>query len=91
MGAKSGKEAPTTIKILGHEYRLRADMEPAQLERVADYVDRVMRQVRESTPDTQDAAILTALNIASELLSTRGLTAVPSERIQALIDLVDSA
>ena len=91
MGAKSGKEVPTTIKILGHEYRLRADMDPAHLERVADYVDRVMRQVQESTPDTQDAAILTALNIASELLSTRGLTAVPSERIQALIDLVDSA
>ncbi len=91
MGVKSGKEAPTTIKILGQEYRLRADMEQAQLERVADYVDRVMRQVRESTSDTQDAAILTALNIASELLSTRGLTAVPNERIQALIDLVDSA
>ena len=88
---KSGREAPTTIKILWHEYRLRADMDPAHLERVAEYVDRVMRQLRESTPDTQDAAILTALNIASELLSTRGLTAVPSERIQALIDLVDSA
>ncbi len=91
MGEKSREEAPTTIKILGQEYRLRSDMDQAHLERVADYVDRVMRQVRESTPDTQDAAILTALNIASELLSTRGLTAVPSERVQALIDLVDSA
>ncbi len=91
MGVKGEKEVPTTIKILGQEYRLRSDMDQAHLERVAEYVDRVMRQVRASTSDTQDAAILTALNIASELMSTRGLTAVPSERIQALIDLVDSA
>ncbi len=91
MAVKGERTAPMTIKILGQEYRLRADMDQAHLQRVADYVDRVMRQIRESTTDTQDAAILTALNIASELLSTRGLTAVPSERIQALIDLVDSA
>ena len=91
MGVEGGGEAPMTIKILGKEYRLRADVDQAHLQRVGDYVDRVMRQVQESTPDTQDAAILAALNIASELLSTRGLTAVPSEQIQALIDLVDSA
>jgi cell division protein ZapA (FtsZ GTPase activity inhibitor) len=82
---------PTTIKLLGKEYRIRSEMDPEHLQRVAEYVDRVLREVRASTPDTQDAAILTALNIASELMSTRGLTAVPSERIQALIDLVDSA
>ncbi len=91
MGEKSREEAPTTIKILGQEYRLRADMDQAHLERVADYVDRVMRQIRESTPDTQDAAILTALNIASELLSTRCLIEVPSERFLSLIVLVYSA
>jgi len=92
LGTKGDSQSSlTTIKILGQEYRLRADTDPAHLQRVADYVDRVMRQVRESTPDTQDAAIVTALNIASELLSTRGLAAVPNERIQALIDLVDSA
>ncbi len=91
MGVKQGTEAPTTVKILGKEYRLRADVDQDHLQRVADHVDRVMRQVQESTSDTQDAAVLTALNIASELLSTRGLTAVSSEQIQALIDLVDSA
>ena len=92
MGTQGNKQtSATTIKILGQEYRLRADIDPTHLQRIAEYVDRVMRQVRESTSDTQDAAVVTALNIASELLSTRGLSAVPSERIQALIDLIDSA
>ena len=92
MGAVSGeKNLPTSIKLLGKEYRIRSDMEPEHLQRVAEYVDRVLCEIRGSTPDTQDAAILTALNIASELMTTQGMTAVPRERILALIDLVDSA
>jgi len=50
----------------------------------------VLREVRQTTPDTQDASVLAALNIASELLRRRDLVAVPRERIQALIDLADS-
>jgi len=80
-----------TIKIMGHEYRIRSDSDPEHLQAVADYVDRVLREVSESTKDTQDAAVLTALNVASELLELRQLESVPRERIQALIDLVDSA
>ncbi len=92
MGAISGeKKLPMSIKLLGKEYKIRSDMEPAHLQRVAEYVDQVLREIRASTPDTQDAAILTALNIASELMTTQGMTAVPRERILALIDLVDSA
>jgi cell division protein ZapA (FtsZ GTPase activity inhibitor) len=80
-----------TIKILEREYRIRSDAEPEHLEAVAAHVDRVLREVRRSTPDTQDAAVLAALNIASELLRSRNLVAVPRERIQELIELVDSA
>lgn len=80
----------TTIKILGKEYRLRSDADPEHLEQVAIQVDRMLRDVQRSTPDTQDAAILAALNLASELLKLREAGGVEPGRIQALIDLVDS-
>jgi cell division protein ZapA (FtsZ GTPase activity inhibitor) len=81
----------TVIKILEREYRVRTDADPEHLEAVAAYVDGVLREVRRSTPDTQDASVLAALNIASELLRQKDMVAVPRARIQALIDLVDSA
>ncbi len=79
------------VKILGKEYRIRGDFDAAHIEQVASYVDDVLAKVQRSTPDTQDAAILAALNIASELLQLRQGGAIPRERLQALIDLVDSA
>jgi cell division protein ZapA (FtsZ GTPase activity inhibitor) len=90
MSAANGGRS-MVIKILDREYRVRTDADREHLEAVAAYVDGVLREVRQSTPDTQDASVLAALNIASELLRTRDSVAVPRERIQALIDLVDSA
>jgi len=80
----------TVIKILDREYRVRTDAEQEHLQAVAAYVDAVLREVRQTTPDTQDASVLAALNIASELLRHRDMVAVPRERVQALIDLCDS-
>lgn len=80
----------STIRILGQEYRVRSDQDPHHLEQVAEYVNEVLGEVRQATPDTQDAAVLTALNLASELLRLREANVVPDERIQALIELVDS-
>lgn len=87
----NGRGRRISIKILEREYKIRSDADLEHLEAVAAYVDRVLREVRRTTPDTQDAAVLAALNIASELLRVRQLVAVPRERIQALIELVDSA
>ena len=81
----------TVIKILEREYRVRTDADPEHLEAVAAYVDGVLREVRRSTPDTQDASVLAALNIASELLRSATRSRCRATRIQALIDLVDSA
>lgn len=82
----------TRIVILGHEYRVRSDIEGDHLQHVASYVDNLMRDVHRTTPDTQDAAILAALNIASELLQIRTAHAVvPRSRIEALIEQVESA
>ena len=92
VGTRSqGETQLNTIKIMGHEYRVRSDSDPEHLREVASYVDRVLREVSWSTTDTQNAAVLVALNLASELLELRRLEAVPRERLQALIDLVDSA
>jgi cell division protein ZapA (FtsZ GTPase activity inhibitor) len=88
-GAIGGRS--TVIKILDREYKVRTDADQEHLAQVAAYVDRVLREVRQTTPDTQDASVLAALNIASELLRQRDMVAVPRERVQALIDLVDSA
>lgn len=78
-----------TVKILGKEYRIRSDADAAHVEQVAEYVDRMLSEVQRTTPDTQDAAILASLNIASELLRLRE-GGVERKRLQALIDLVDS-
>ncbi len=90
IGAKSDTQL-NTIKIMGHEYRVRSDSDPEHLQKVASYVDEVLREVSRSTTDTQSAAVLAALNLASELLELRSHGVVPRERLQALIDLVDSA
>ena len=82
-----------TVKILGQEYRIRSEAEAQHLEQVAGYVDRVLREIQErSSSDTQSAAILAALNIASDLLRVKEeYGPVPAARIRALIDLVESA
>jgi cell division protein ZapA (FtsZ GTPase activity inhibitor) len=80
-----------TVKILGHEYRIRSDADQEHLEEVARYVDRVLRQIQDRAgSDTQGAAILAALNIASDLVRMRELAAVRPERIRSLIDLLES-
>lgn len=89
-GGARGAAVP--IKILGREYRVRSEAEAAHLERVAVYVDSVLREIQRVTPDTHDAAILAALNIASDLLALRtDREDVPRARLQALLELVDSA
>ena len=91
MDVEEARSVTTAIKLLGKEYKLRTDADPEHLQQVAAYVDRILLEVRRSASDTQDAAILAALNIASELFRARELPPVPRERVQALIDLVDSA
>ena len=81
----------SSIKVLGKEYRIKSGVDPEHIQQVAEYVDRLLREVQHTTPDTQDAAILACLNIASDLLRQReGSLAVDPGRIEALIDLVES-
>lgn len=82
---------PVTLKVMGQEYRVRSDEDAEHLEKVADYVDGLIREIRRgSTADTQTAAIMAALTIASDLLAVRDHPqSVPQDRLRALIELVD--
>ena len=82
----------TAVKILGREYALRGESDERHLADVVSYLERVLLDVQRSTPDTQDAAILASLNVVSELVRLRESSGQPEpRRLQALIDLVDSA
>ncbi|MCE2392238.1 MAG: cell division protein ZapA [Proteobacteria bacterium] len=90
--SSADKEAihKATVRLLGQEYRIRGDANGDHLDAVAAHVDGVMNQLRQTSPSNQDVPLLAALNIASELLRLRDAERVTGERIQALIELVDS-
>lgn len=81
------------VEIRGKQFRIRSDEDPESLQRIAEYVDATMGKVEERTGaiDTLDVAILTALNLARELVTARERSdRVPDERLRALIDLAES-
>lgn len=88
--------ARTTVEIFGRKFDLRAAEDGEQLQELARYVDRRMRELAEVSPhvDTAKLAILTALNIADELF--REQTTEPGtrselirQRVEGLITRVD--
>jgi cell division protein ZapA (FtsZ GTPase activity inhibitor) len=94
----SGKRA-VAVHIRGQEFRILSDDDEAWLQRVAGYLDETMATVEErtGTVDSHDVALLTALNLARELVELRerepaakGRSPAP-ERLQRLIELAESA
>ena len=63
----------TKVRILDQVYNVRSADDPAYVQELADYVDRKLQQISDSTPsvDTLKVAILAALNIADELFRLR--------------------
>jgi len=86
---------PVTIR--GKEFRVRSDEPEESLHAVARTLDEAMRSVekRTGTVDSLDIALLTGLNLARELVRARegrapGRVAAPTERLRALVDLVEA-
>lgn len=84
-----------SIRILGQEYRIRTDEDPADLQRVAGLVDETMARLRERTGavDTLDLTVMAAVNIARDLLAERAgrrVEAVGGERLRALTERVEA-
>lgn len=87
------------VRIRGQEFRIVSDDDEAWLQRVAGYLDQTMASVEErtGTVDSLDVALLTALNLARELVEIREresiVTAKGPEagRLRSLIELAESA
>jgi cell division protein ZapA len=80
------------VRIRGQEFRIRSDESPELLAQVAEIVDATMRRIEERTGaiDTLDVAMLTALNLAREVVEARkGRPSTP--RLRALIERAEAA
>ena len=92
-----------TVRIAGKDYRIRSSADEGWLQGVASGVDEAMALVRDRTEtvDSMDVAVLTALNLARELVLLReGHPSVASDttglrvdrrRLGALIELAEEA
>ena len=92
-----------SVRIRGHEFRAPVGVEAvidmdlsAALQRVAGYLDETMTKVEEKTGtvDSLSVAMLTALNLAREVVELReGRREFESDpkRLRSLIDLAESA
>jgi cell division protein ZapA len=81
-------------KIFGTEYSLKAESGQENIIEAAAYVDQKMQEISARIPDLPDirVAVLTAVNLADELLRLR--QKVPDdikERAEALTKLLNSA
>ncbi len=88
-----------SVWIRGHEFRILSDDDQESLQRVARYLDDTMGKIEErtGTVDSLDVALLTALNLARELVGIRegrlevGTSGVDPGRLRAVIELAESA
>ena len=80
------------VVIRGQEFRIRGDENPEQLQQIAEIVDATMRRIEERTGaiDSLDVAMLTALNLAREVVEVRR-TRPSSPRLRALIERAEAA
>jgi cell division protein ZapA len=88
--------APTSVSvnIRGKTFRIRSDQSPRALEEIAAYVDATMRRVEQGTGavDSLDVAMLTALNLAREVVEVRGRSAPGGDaRLRELIERAEAA
>jgi cell division protein ZapA (FtsZ GTPase activity inhibitor) len=85
------------VRIRGREFRVRTDGDEESLHRVARHLDATITRIeqRTGTVDSLDVALLAGLNLAREVVELRdgasAARAVPDERLEALIDLAESA
>ena len=85
------------VRIGGRDYRIRSDSNEKWLQGVGEFVDQTMTRIREraETVDSLDVAVLTALNIARELIELREGGGAKADRIPIetvrVVDLTEVA
>ncbi|MDH5179266.1 MAG: cell division protein ZapA [Gammaproteobacteria bacterium] len=83
----------TNVKIMGKEYLIACpDDEKQDLIRSADYLDRKMREIRDTGKiiGTDRIAVMAALNIAHELLNQQSTKTVSQSAIAGRIRSLQS-
>ncbi len=79
------KKQATTLRVAGREYTLVSADAPEHLSRVAAYVDRRITETAFATRlNRESAAVLTALNIADELMKAQDDNARLRRELNAL-------
>lgn len=87
---------PVKVRILDREYLVTSEEGQEQVQRIAEYVNEKLREVRDSTEGLSEkkTAILAALNIASEYFQLSkeqdDLLARLRQRTELLIHNIDS-
>ena len=88
------------VEIQGRQYRIRSEGNQQLVQRAALMVDETMSKLRKraSAVDSLDVAVLAALNLANQFISTRDevhdearFHEEDAQQLQALIDLVEAA
>lgn len=81
------------MDIFGQDYTLKSEAEDGHIQRVADLVDRKMREVSMSTnsKNTVNIAILAALNMADEYLRIKDDRDRAAAKTRDLMQLVDGS
>ncbi len=81
------------VEIFGKVYTVRGEKDTEYVRRVAEYVDRKMREISQvtDTVSTSRIAILAALNIADEYFALRDETDELESRMQNLSRKIDKA
>jgi cell division protein ZapA len=84
----SARKNVVTVVIQGAEYTLRTETSPEHTRAVAAYVDAAITETMESGAriESQKAAILAALRIASELFEAREASDSMADEMRGLSD-----
>ena len=80
------------VEIFGKVYTVRGDKDPEYVRRVAEFVDRKMREISQvtETVSTSRIAILASLNIADELISLLEESEQLKTRMNELTQRIDT-
>ncbi|RPJ04781.1 MAG: cell division protein ZapA [Deltaproteobacteria bacterium] len=90
--SKMGKERLVEIKVFGQTYTVKTEAEEDHIQKVARYVNEKMNEVTKNTKSVSsfNVAILTALNIADDLMREREKRLALVQRVeQKSKDLVE--
>jgi len=84
------------VTILGRQYTVRSSSSPAEVGRVADFVNQQLAQTAKSAPtaDTLNITVMTLLNIAGSYLQTQegqpSLSTQDQRQLELLLERIDS-